>query len=62
MTNNVSRCGLYQTDSYNVKSRWECVLPTSVIEENSNAVVPNLKEECEVGVFFHRSGCHWCLR
>lgn len=49
MTNNVSRCQYYQTESQNVKSRWACVLPLETIEQyaQKGLVLPNNKEACE---------------
>lgn len=52
MTNNASRCHYYQTESQNVKDRWECVLPFATVEKyvSQNLVLPNTQEECEVGL------------
>ncbi|XP_041348275.1 protein DD3-3-like [Gigantopelta aegis] len=49
MTNNVKRCQYYQTESENVKSRWACVIPHAVLEENKGKglIIPNNKEECQ---------------
>ncbi|XP_013398503.1 protein DD3-3-like [Lingula anatina] len=53
MTNNATRCPYYQEESANVKSRWACVLPRSVLVMNyrRGIVVPNNKEDCEAFVW-----------
>lgn len=49
MTNDVSRCQYYQTESQNLKSRWACVLPMGTLEQYAQRglVLPNNKEACE---------------
>ena len=51
MTNDASRCEMYQEESQNVKSRFACVLPNGYIQENLNEddpIIPITQAECEV--------------
>ena len=51
MTNDASRCEMYQAESQNVKSRFACVLPSGYIQENLNEddpIIPITQAECEV--------------
>ena len=50
LTNNVSRCELYQSESENVKERWACVMPENYLKSKKwrNYVIPNNEEDCKV--------------
>lgn len=49
MTNEPSRCELYQRESENVKGRTACVLPSDYtwVMKWRNYIIPSTKEECE---------------
>ncbi len=53
LTNDATRCPYYQTESANVKSRYECILPGEYLRifassNSNNYVIPNTQDECEV--------------
>ena len=53
LTNDATRCPYYQSESANVKSRYECILPGAYIQKhvtsnNNNYIIPNNQDECEV--------------
>jgi hypothetical protein len=45
LTNDISRCSYYQSESQNVKSRWVC-LPPQAVANNANANTPITQESC----------------
>lgn len=49
LTNDVSRCKLYQSESENVKGRWACELPKEYLKKMKwrNYKIPNTQEDCE---------------
>ncbi len=63
MTNDATRCEMYQAESQNVKSRFACVLPQGYITENLNEddpIIPITQAECEVGVHtMNKIGLGW---
>lgn len=50
LTNDISRCEMYQSESENVKGRWACELSKEYLKRLNwrNYRIPNNKEECEV--------------
>ena len=49
MTNDATRCPYYISESQNVKSRWECVVPKNLTEKFYGKFdIPNNKADCEV--------------
>ena len=50
MTNDVSRCKYYQTESQNVKDKWACVPPPQYVAyaRKRNWPIPIDKDNCEV--------------
>lgn len=50
MTNDATKCAYYKAESENIKSRWACVFPRSVLIQNMNTnfIIPNNKQDCEV--------------
>lgn len=49
LTNDARRCKYYMSDSANLKSRWQCVFPTTKLQEMEGKVtsIPNNKVDCE---------------
>ena len=48
MTNDATRCPYYISESQNVKSRWECVVPKNLTEKFYGRFdIPNNKADCE---------------
>ncbi|XP_033116568.1 protein DD3-3-like [Anneissia japonica] len=51
LTNDASRCEYYQSESFNVKPRYACVVPKAFIRANlntgSDSVIPTNQEDCE---------------
>lgn len=46
LTNDPSRCQYYQSESANVKDRFECRVPASVLESNGTILLPISQSEC----------------
>ncbi|XP_064604895.1 protein DD3-3-like isoform X2 [Liolophura sinensis] len=60
MTNDPRRCDFYKSESQNVKSKWECVLPELVMAVNKRQLLlPTTKSECEA--FCYPSGHRDCV-
>ena len=52
LTNDVTRCPYYETESANVKSRYGCIVDNAEINRNLNnrnrVVIPNNEIDCRV--------------
>ncbi|XP_013392086.1 protein DD3-3 [Lingula anatina] len=62
LTNDVERCDYYQQESFNVKSRWSCVIDRNQLNRyyRRNIVIPDNKEDCENFKIRGRSvGAQW---
>ena len=50
LTSDASRCDYYRSESQNVKSRYQCLIPNEDFRKNLNTrrkAIPNNQEECE---------------
>lgn len=56
LTNDVSRCKMYQSESENVKGRWACKVAREYLKKMNwrNYKIPNNREDCEV-----TNECFW---
>ena len=50
LTNDISRCKMYQSESENVKGRWACKVAREYLKKMNwrNYKIPNNREDCEV--------------
>ena len=50
LTNDISRCKMYQSESENVKARWACKVAREYLKKMNwrNYKIPNNREDCEV--------------
>jgi hypothetical protein len=62
MTNDATRCPYYISESQNVKSRWECVVPKNLTEKFYGRFdIPNNKADCEVYYTYYVWGKYFLL-
>jgi hypothetical protein len=48
LTDDISKCNYYQSESENVKSRFYCSVPDGYLMANSRNLIPNNQMDCQV--------------